>query len=167
MISVDCSWEQHPEPEKHIGSLKLRHSLRLFGFNLSVLDMDVVAKQVKHYMLFCAINNLITLHGVPYELDICYQPIWSTLLLWWGVTPACVGGGYPCDRNIKNTSFNSSAIVLIFISEIKFIPAERAAIVSVCIFVLEYKYVPINSEVGVALTARWFRGSPRAWSMDN
>ena len=64
MMSVHCSWEQNPEPEKHIGALKLRHSLRLFGFNLSLLDMDVVAKQVKLYMFFCWINNKITMHGV-------------------------------------------------------------------------------------------------------
>ena len=64
MISVHCSWEQNPEPEKHIGALKLRHSLRLFGFNLSVLDMDVVAKQVKRDTFFRGINNKITMHGV-------------------------------------------------------------------------------------------------------
>ena len=61
IISVHCSWEQHPEPEKHIGALTLRHSVRLFGFHLSVLDMDVVAKQVKFYMLFRGINNKIAL----------------------------------------------------------------------------------------------------------
>ena len=41
------SWEQFPDPDKHIGALKLRHSLRLLGFNFTMLDMDVVARQVR------------------------------------------------------------------------------------------------------------------------
>ncbi|XP_061165165.1 cholesterol 7-desaturase nvd-like [Saccostrea echinata] len=41
-----ASWEAHPPPEEHIGTMTLKHSLNLFGKQLSGLDMDVKARQI-------------------------------------------------------------------------------------------------------------------------
>lgn len=41
-----AAWEPLPEPDGHIGQLKLTHRLSLFGFMLTILDLNVVAQQV-------------------------------------------------------------------------------------------------------------------------
>ncbi|XP_059174032.1 cholesterol 7-desaturase nvd-like [Physella acuta] len=40
-----AAWEPLPEPDGHIGQLKLTHKLSLFGFMLTILDLNVVAQQ--------------------------------------------------------------------------------------------------------------------------
>ena len=40
-----------PDPDKHIGALRLRHSMKVFGFRLSIFDMDVLARQVTQSLL--------------------------------------------------------------------------------------------------------------------
>ena len=46
-------WEQDPD-NKHIGTLKLKHGLRVFGAHLSLLDMAVTANQVSWLVVWLA-----------------------------------------------------------------------------------------------------------------
>ena len=39
-------WSSDPDVDKHIGTLKLHHSIKIGGYNFRMLDMNVVARQV-------------------------------------------------------------------------------------------------------------------------
>ena len=57
-----AEWKQ--DEEKHMGSLWLKHSLKLFGFHVSAVDMKVRAQQVATKTTVCKLiviqNTIIT-----------------------------------------------------------------------------------------------------------
>lgn len=55
-----ASWESHPPPEEHIGTMSLTHSLHLFGKEMSLIDMAVKARQV-------ALLSPLTTSGITYH----------------------------------------------------------------------------------------------------
>lgn len=44
--SWTASWEPHPAPEEHIGTMTLTHCLYLFGKEMNLIDMTVKARQI-------------------------------------------------------------------------------------------------------------------------
>ncbi|OWF39957.1 Cholesterol desaturase daf-36 [Mizuhopecten yessoensis] len=54
-----AAWEQNPAPEKHIGTLKLTHSLNLFGKHLPLIDMDVRAQQIGPAIVYLEFDSPI------------------------------------------------------------------------------------------------------------
>lgn len=42
-----AQWEAKPDPDGHIGVMRLTHNLSIFGFHLPFLDLSVVAQQVR------------------------------------------------------------------------------------------------------------------------
>ncbi len=51
-------WEQEPDPNLHIGTLTLKHSLCLFGIKLSILDMNVAARQIGPGLAHMTFNSI-------------------------------------------------------------------------------------------------------------
>ncbi|ESO85922.1 hypothetical protein LOTGIDRAFT_130105 [Lottia gigantea] len=42
----NAQWSAESSPNEHIGVMKLGHSIKCFGDNLSIIDMEVIAKQI-------------------------------------------------------------------------------------------------------------------------
>ncbi|CAL1541829.1 unnamed protein product [Lymnaea stagnalis] len=52
-----AQWEQCPEPDGHIGQLHLTHNLNLFGLPLSMLKLDVYARQIGPGIVFLTFES--------------------------------------------------------------------------------------------------------------
>lgn len=47
MCSLKARWEPESEPNQHCSQMFVKHSLTLFGLHCPLLDVNVVARQVK------------------------------------------------------------------------------------------------------------------------
>ncbi|KAK3087691.1 hypothetical protein FSP39_009231 [Pinctada imbricata] len=54
----DAKWEPLPPPDAHIGCLQLKHSLKLFEKQITLLDMDVVARQIGPGVVYLTFDTI-------------------------------------------------------------------------------------------------------------
>lgn len=70
--SWTANWETNPPPNEHIGTLRLTHSMNLFGKAFRPVDMDVTAQQIGPGIVYLTFHSPIgsgtfVQHLVPTE----------------------------------------------------------------------------------------------------
>ncbi|BFZ20631.1 hypothetical protein BsWGS_23670 [Bradybaena similaris] len=54
-----AAWEQLPEPDGHIGFLKLTHDLSIFGFSIPLLHLQVAARQIGPALVYLEFDSFL------------------------------------------------------------------------------------------------------------
>ena len=55
--SWEAKWEAAPPPDGHIGHIRLKHSMSLFGKRFSLIDLEVHGRQVNN--IFLLFNKIL------------------------------------------------------------------------------------------------------------
>lgn len=74
----NVDWKPEPEPNQHCSQMFVKHALSVFGLHWSLLDVNVVARQVGPGVVFLALNHSFLGRGVIMH---CVTPVEPLLQL--------------------------------------------------------------------------------------